>query len=432
MKKSWLKIILSGFIITSLLAGCGGQNSAGGTSVNQSSGGNQSSNSEEKVVLNYYVWSDIEPVDAKIVDAFNEIDPNIQVALQSIPNDSYGDKMRVLLSGGSDVDIFAIRTSGETNHYTSIGALAEVTDFLGGSSLNLAKYGPLIDYISEDNRYYALPKTASGWYLFYNKEIFDREGLPYPTQMTWDEYAVLAKSLTKGEGNDKQWGGYWAPWIMNFMGIQTGEYLIDDNLEGTKAALELYDRLYNIDNSHMSIADMLATSSNFLPEFESGNVAMLPQGDWFIPMFEVDKAAGKTDVEWDMAPIPVFDGVEPGTTVGGFSTAAITSTCPNKEAAFKFLEFLCGERGAIINAENTTISAYNVDEATDTYVDAIGKDSTRIIFDAKIIQEQSAHPAYRQVNDAFREDAQLYLIGEYTIDQMMDEFIANRAEILAE
>lgn len=44
--------------------------------------------------------------------------------------------------------------------------------------------------------------------LFYNKDLFDRYGVPYPTNaMTWDDVLALAKRFpTKGEGEGRIYG----------------------------------------------------------------------------------------------------------------------------------------------------------------------------------------------------------------------------------
>lgn len=433
MNKTFTRILSIGVILSTLLTGCSvGTDKENVENVAGDTAATTEEASGEKVVLSYYTWSDMKVPDQAVVDAFNEIDPNLQVELKSIANDTYDSKLQVLLSGGSEVDIFAIRTQGQSIQYAQNGALADITENLNGSSIDLAKYGPLIDNVVVENTYYALPRKSEGWSLFYNKDIFDAEGMPYPEQMTWDEYGELAKTLTKGAANDKQWGGYFSAWLLNLMALQNGEYLIDDSLEHTKEALMTYNRFYNEDLSHMSAADMIATASNYLPEFESGNIAMLPQGDWTIAMLLNDEKAGKSDINWDIAPMPVPEGVEPGTTVGGFSTVAISANAKNKDAAFKFLEFMCGEQGAIVSAQNAVVGAYNVDLAAEEYVKATGKESTKIVFEEKVIQEEVPHPKYNRVKEVFNQNANLYLLGEKTIDETMALFLKDREAVLAE
>ena len=69
---------------------------------------------------------------------------------------------------------------------------------------------------------------------------------------------------------------------------------------------------------------------------------MLVCGEWLANMFLEDQAEGIEVPEWGIAPLPVPDGVEAGTSIGMYQFAGITSVCRDPEAAFEFLQFLCG------------------------------------------------------------------------------------------
>src|SRR5687768_8906491 len=55
---------------------------------------------------------------------------------------------------------------------------------------------------------WALPAVTGGINLYYNKQLFDGAGVKYPTDnWTWDDLFDAAKKLTRGEGEDKIYGG---------------------------------------------------------------------------------------------------------------------------------------------------------------------------------------------------------------------------------
>ena len=58
------------------------------------------------------------------------------------------------------------------------------------------------------NKLYALPFQVSGELLFYNKAIFDKEGMEHPTpEWTWDDVITNATKFTKRTGDKtEQWG----------------------------------------------------------------------------------------------------------------------------------------------------------------------------------------------------------------------------------
>ena len=67
-----------------------------------------------------------------------------------------------------------------------------------------------------DGKTYALPFRKDNNMIFYNKDLFDKAGVPYPEDgMTMAEYHELAAKLTSGTGNDKVYGAHIHTWPSN-------------------------------------------------------------------------------------------------------------------------------------------------------------------------------------------------------------------------
>ena len=109
---------------------------------------------------------------------------------------------------------------------------------------------------------------------------------------------------------------------------------------------------------------------------------------------------------------------------GQFQYAGITANCKHPDEAFDFLKYLCGEEGSAIYASTGMIHAYSSDSAEQALVDACGKDSAKVLFEAKKIQEQPNTPNYGEFTNALNEEAQLYFLGEEDIDTCMSNFTA--------
>jgi multiple sugar transport system substrate-binding protein len=182
----------------------------------------------------------------------------------------------------------------------------------------------------------------------------------------------------------------------------------------------------------MSYAELTATSADYIAEFENGNCAMLPNGEWCVNMFLEDEASGECDINWQVAPMPVPDGVEDNTTWGQFQFAAITSTSEHPDEAFDFLSYLCGPEGSEVYSQCGMIHAYASDNSREAYIETAGRDSVSVFFDANKIQEAPNTTGYDQILTAFNENAQLYLLGEEDIDTCMSDFIAQRDSIKEE
>jgi multiple sugar transport system substrate-binding protein len=297
--------------------------------------------------------------------------------------------------------------------------------------MDVTAYGNMFNDISIEGDYYGLPTRSTCWFLLYNKDVFDKAGIAYPGQMTWKEYRELALSLTQGKGKNKLYGGFWAPWLYNFGAIQRSSYLIDDDLSYTRESLELLNNFYNVDESHVSLKQMAIQEEEFdyRGYFEDGKIAMMPQGEWIINMLIEDQKNGLSNVNWDIAPMPVFEGQDPGITWGQYQFVSIAKESKYPEEAFDFIQFLCGEEGARIYGENGIIHAYRSDAIKQIYLDAVGKETASIFYEAKRVQEELPVPYYQEIVVAFKEVAKEYLLGNMTIEETMSELVKKRADI---
>ena len=58
-----------------------------------------------------------------------------------------------------------------------------------------------------------MPFRKDNYMIFYNKDLFDERGVPYPQDgMTLEEFRALAKEMTYGEGADKVYGAHLHTW----------------------------------------------------------------------------------------------------------------------------------------------------------------------------------------------------------------------------
>ncbi len=420
MKRKALITLLAVAATAGLLAGCGSNASSASTDAGDTKA------SGEKTDISFYIWHDEEAYIRQTVDEYNASQDQVNVNLTVIPSEDYDDKLKVLLAGNSDVDLVDIRGMAQVTTYASNSSLLDITDRISSGGLDTSKYGEMWDGSSVGGKFYALPTRSTCWALYYNTDIFDQAGIAYPEQLTWEEYGDIAKEIKDKTGI---YGGYWVPWIYQFAATQAGQYVNGDDLSKVSYSLELLDRFYNKDQSHISYSEMVATNPDYISEFEAGRTAMLPNGEWCVQMLLEAAKAGETDINWQVAPMPVSDGVEPGSTWGQFQFAAITANSKHPDEAFDFLKYLCGEEGSVVYSKNGMIHAYAGDSAADAYMEAADKESVSVFFNAKKVLEQPNEEGYGEINDSFNEQAQLYLLGEKSLEDTMADFAQKRDEI---
>jgi multiple sugar transport system substrate-binding protein len=173
--------------------------------------------------------------------------------------------------------------------------------------------------------------------LFYNKSLFDKAGLSYPTKdWTWaDEQAAAEKLTDKSKGI---WGDYQPVSYNEYYkaAVQAGGSFLSD--DGKKAAfddaagLKAAEWIAGKSGTTMpTAADGAGTADFDTNLFKAGKLAMWHTGIW---MFST---LGQLPFGWDVQ-------VEPGDTQQAsatFSNAVVVSKdAKNKAAAQKWAEFL--------------------------------------------------------------------------------------------
>lgn len=429
MKKKILAVILA----VSCLMGCGGQTPSNQTAEEKT----EVVGEGEKAEIVYYTWADEEAYITDVVNAFNAQSATTHVSVTFIPSTGveYNEKVVSMLSSGAQMDLFSASNVKELVKYRDANSICDMTEAISNSDLNVEKYGTSFMQTAKNDKLYGLPYRYSTMALFYNKKIFDREGIDYPGLMTWDEYAELAKRLTKTrEDGTTQWGGFIPDWLGEpILTVQRGSSVMDPDTSALKEWLELLGRLYNEDKSHMSFEEMRSTSTDWLKIFLAGDVALLPNGEWTIGNAQQEIANNPDSVgefEMGITYMPLPDGITDPVTVGGPNTfIMINSNTQYFDNAFEFASYLCGLEGAKYLVDHGMIPAYLDEEVIEMYKQAVNIDGIEQMLEAETHYESDPAVEFSDVDTIWREEKELYLIGEETLDQSMENFEERRSEI---
>ena len=301
-----------------LVAACGGSTTttaAPGATPAPASSGQASAGtgySGPPVTIEYAIWGDPAEINSQkaIVEGFTAANPNITVNVTVADWDAYWDKLQTGLAGGAAPDVFAM--DGPLGpDYQGRDVLLDLTPYIQGEGYDLGQLddNAVKDFTTKDGVVFGLPRDLNVIALFYNKDMFDAAGIPYPDDTwTWDKLAEVAKQLTvdtNGDGTIDQWGLYTETTDMEnawseFVWQAGGDILTAD---GTKSALDRPESAAGIQRlSDLIWKDKVIPDPALFAEtgdaFEQGVAAMEINGSWLVPTHE---AAG---INLGIAPLP--------------------------------------------------------------------------------------------------------------------------------
>lgn len=350
MKKRVIAILLSTLLVVAMLSGCG---SKGTTTDN----GNSES---DKVTISYGIWDkNQEPVVQELIKEFNKTHANIEVKVELTPWGQYWTKLETAATGGVVPDVFWMNGPNAAK-YVSGGILAPLNEYIEADKLDLGKYPQgLVDLYTIEDKLYGIPKDFDVTALWYNKEIFDKAGVEYPTDAwTWNDMVEAARKLTnKSEGiygvaftTDNQVG------IYNTIN-QTGGYVISDDrkksgydLPETKKGIQVWVDLIE-EGISPSLQDSIDTPVDDL--FQSGKLAMNFAASWMVsPYMQNESVKDKID----LVVMPKID--QRAAVIHGLGNAIYSKT-KHPQEAWELVKFLSSKEANDIWAESgTVIPAY--------------------------------------------------------------------------
>lgn len=307
--------------------------------------------SEGPTTITWAFWgSPEEAASHKAVgDAFMQEHPEIKLEYYNEPWGDYFTKVETLWASGDSAAIPDVLFLWPTPKYAAQGVLENLDSYIEKSGYNLDDYWPaLLESASYDGSVYGFPRDIEVNILYYNKDLFDQAGVPYPDETwTWDDLASAAEQLTvkDASGKTERYGlameaGKWGKFLN-----QNGGAILDDYRNPTKCLLteeksvEAIQYFADLLNSGFAMRDAdLSQSGGDAAVFSSGQAAMIIQNSSRVSAFN---AAG---LNYDVAVVPIPEGGQRWNGAGG-AAWVMSAASDNKDAAWTFLSWLQSENG---------------------------------------------------------------------------------------
>lgn len=312
-----------------------------------------------KVTLSLWTIWNTEPRQsalADIVSTFQSANPDIEVQVFTHEPDAYKTAIRVALGGGKPPDIFFVWSGEKMLHnFVRGGSVADITSELdadGGAWRRRFPAASLSMY-EFDGKTYGVPYLLQCTFMFYNKELFARNGWRVPE--TWPELLALCKKARAAGlipialGNLQKWPAHHFPCVLaqRLMGADAVERQYDPTGPGSYddpgwvKSLEMFRQLMDIGAFPKSPNGVDRSAARVL--FYSGKAAMFYTGTWdFARLSKGGEAPESFWDAWDFANFPAVPGGkgEQGCLEGSPDGYVISAQSPNRAAAAKFLQHM--------------------------------------------------------------------------------------------
>lgn len=275
------------------------------------------------------------------------------------------DKFAADLAGGTLPDVFQVPfTDGrgliENGQLADIDALFKQLPYAGDFNENVLQAGK-----NADGKVYAIPYSAYGVGLHYNRSLFKEAGLdPNKPPTTWDEVRTYAKAIADktgkagysmmSQGNTGGWQLTVATYARGGR-VQVdngdGTYTSTVNNDGTKKALEFLKTLRWEDNSMGS--NFLYDWGSINQDFAAGKIGMYTSGNDVYTNMVMANNINPDDYGLTVIPL---EGKDAG-VLGGGNLAAVNAKADEatKAAAMKWIDFFY--MGKQINKEDAVANA---------------------------------------------------------------------------
>ena len=320
------------------------------------------------VTLKWALWDkDATVYYQPLIDGYTAAHPNVTIEMVDLGSTDYQTVLGTQLSGSdADFDVVTIKDVPGLVTLANKGVLEPLDSLISQDGIDLSVYNGITDQVKVNDQLFELPFRRDIWVLYYNKDVFDKAGVDYPTNdMTWDEYDQLARKITDTTPGAEVYGAHYHTWrsTIQLMGVLDGKHtIVDGTYEFTKP---YYDMVLaqQKDGVCMDYATLKTQGLHYSAAFYQGNIGMMNMGSWFIPTLieKVKDGEAAAAANWGIVKYPHAEGVEPGSTLATITALAIPTSAPNKDVAWDFVKFVSGAEGAEIMAGTGNTPAMSSD-----------------------------------------------------------------------
>jgi multiple sugar transport system substrate-binding protein len=313
----------------------------------------------------------IEPVKKKF--------PNISIQIVPVAMSMQG--LEKLATQGVTPDLYLI-SSNIMDPLIQIGYVYNMESLIKSSGMNLSRFDSAsleaLKSVSGGNFLASLPFSRNFSALYYNKDIFDKFGVPYPKDgMTWEAAIELAKQLSRTENgiaysglNTGQIHRVASQLSLGYVDKATGKSIV--NSPQWKRVYEMAKSLYSLSGNGW------VNEGAALKQFQTDKSLAM-----YAHLNQLQNLSKNPELNWDLSTYPTF-AEAPGKGVNfDLQTVGLAATSPHKEAAFKVISVMMSDEVQTEMSKNGKLSVLKDEKIRSVFLQNLdymkGKNSKAIL-----------------------------------------------------
>ncbi|MFC4303558.1 ABC transporter substrate-binding protein [Cohnella boryungensis] len=189
ISKKWARASISAVVLAAVtvLSACGNSNNAGNGASPTATGGNAASGGEQVTLRFFSNLPDRKSgqglAEQMIIDNYVKENPNVKIDVEALAEEPFKNKLKAYMASNEPLDITMVHGGAELNTLVQAGYVKEIDPkAYEGEQFNFLP-GVYKSFTFGD-KLYGLPRNSDYEVIYYNKKLFDDNGVKVPTTFT--------------------------------------------------------------------------------------------------------------------------------------------------------------------------------------------------------------------------------------------------------
>ncbi|MHB0856016.1 MAG: extracellular solute-binding protein [Anaerolineae bacterium] len=313
--------------------------------------------------LRISAWADVQDavVYEAILSSWHEKQGDFVATVEQYPG-GYYEKILANFAAGDSADLLYFQ-GWIWQGYVESDVFAPLDDYIqkSGAQVMFPEGENYTNTTLWQGKTYMTPTDTGSLSMFYNKDLFDMKGIPYPQKgWTWEDYQDIVQKLSFTEDGTQYYGvaqaGGWNGGYgrcVNFM-RRNGYTEWDRVIEPTKS---LWDHEDIISALQFQVYDTIQNEWSPSPDViagggvgvNTGRCAMVMEGPWYIPNLWGELATTQPGINFDVVEPPIGTS-DRNYTFGHVHGHVMTAESEEKDGAWELIQYILGDEGQTIIA----------------------------------------------------------------------------------